>query len=188
VIILFGLGCTIGLSTTHAQYDRNQQTIRQEQQIQQQQQKQQRQRQLGTPLSARQSPQQQTNSSANDPFLKGFRKFLKRDYVGAIPDLLDAVHLAPDNLHYLEILGQSYLRSGDAQSAIGPLTRAVNLKPGWESADIRMHLAQAYDLLGMTDFSQQELRKALEAVKGRPSHRAKIDQDWRPLLAKYKLK
>jgi transcription initiation factor TFIID subunit TAF12 len=46
VIILFGLGCTIGLSTTHAQYERNQQTIRQQQQTQQQQQIQQQQRQV----------------------------------------------------------------------------------------------------------------------------------------------
>jgi len=111
---------------------------------------------------------------------------LKHDYAGGIPHLQEAVRLDPNNLLYLEILGQSYWRSGDARSAIGPLTKAVDLEPGWESANIRMNLAQAFDLLGPTAEAQRQVLKTLEVTRGRDGHRAEVERMWGPLLAKFR--
>lgn len=143
----------------------------------------------GTQNSASQSPSAvapQGKQSPNDIFFKGYDIFLKRDYRQATPHLQEAVRLDPNNSLYLTILGISYWRGGDPQSAIAPLSKAIDLEPGWQSAGVRMDLAQAYDLLGLKGLAQGHVHQALELVKGREGQRAEIERMWGPLLAKYK--
>ena len=73
-------------------------------------------------------------------FQSGMERFAAERYAEAVPLMLQAIDLEPDNAGYHYNLGLAYFENGDLQKAIASWDRVVALDPDNQSAKILLGL------------------------------------------------
>ncbi len=85
--------------------------------------------------------------------------FNKRLYFEVLDLLKGVISLRPGHHQALDLLGQTYLASGQAGAAVEAGVRAAELKPDY--ADYRGHLGEAYLSAGLADHAIAECQAAI---------------------------
>ncbi|MBI2827145.1 MAG: tetratricopeptide repeat protein [Planctomycetia bacterium] len=113
-------------------------------------------------------------------YLKGEALRGLENFQAAVPVLVDAVDLAPSNIHAWMALGWCYKRTGRLDQAIESLKRAHEVEPS--EPLIEYNLACYYSLKGA---KQQALEYLSRAIAGNPSLRDLIgrESDFDPIRA-----
>ena len=102
-------------------------------------------------------------------YLQGEALRALEKYQDAVPILVDAVDLAPSNIHAWMALGWCYKRTGRLDQAIESLHRAREVEPS--EPLIEYNLACYYSLKGA---KQQALEYLSQAIKNNPAFREMV--------------
>ena len=105
-------------------------------------------------------------------YLKGEALRALEKYPDAVPVLIDAVDLAPSNIHAWMALGWCYKRTGRLDEAIESLERAHEVEPG--EPLIAYNLACYYSLKGA---KQQALEHLTRAINSKPELREMVGRE-----------
>ncbi len=109
-------------------------------------------------------------------FDAAMRRYVKRDYAGAVPGLDAAVAMRPDVPHYAFFLGVCYLLTDRADLAVAGLQKTVAVGESPYLEEAHFYLAKARLRQGDLQAAREELERAIE-------RQGRLEAEARRLLA-----